>query len=643
MNVPHVREDRYCALSPDHRPGVGKRTVWWPFGVLIIVATLVGGSLGAAPTAAQKRQLETLNNRLRKAGQLYAQQRWKESATDVQAIQKDFQKLADTKDEELLELLEPLYGRLVTAREKLKEQGVEIPELKKPGAAGGGEEPVSFAKQVAPLLISKCGRCHVDNARGDFGMASYAQLMKGPPAGVVVFAGDDMGSRLVEVIETGDMPRGGGKVSEAEFALLKRWIKEGAKFDGNSEQASLRSLAPQAEVAEPKALAVVRSTGKESVSYAKEIAPVLAANCVGCHVNPQNARGNFNMTTFSQLFRGGDSGPPLVPGAPANSLLIQRLKGLGGEPRMPMGRPPIPDDIVGRFEKWIEEGATYDGGDANLNVNQVAALAKARSSSHEELTDERARLAVQNWRLGMPNVAAERVETDNFLLLGNVGEATLQGLGKQVESVLPRIADVLAIPEDQPLVKGRMTLFVFAQRYDYAEFGQMVEKRQIPPEWRGHWQFTVVDAYGAVIPPREEELSFPALAAQQVTGVYVASLGAGVPRWFAEGAGRAVASRIAPKDSRVAQWENELGSVLAAMARPDDFMTGKLSPEQSDVASYSFVKSLMRNNSTFLALLNGLRSGQDFDQVFAAVYRGTPPQVAGLWAAGAVRTIKRKR
>ena len=48
-------------------------------------------------------------------------------------------------------------------------------------------------------------------------MATFAALMKGPPEGVVViFAGDTVGSRLIETIETGDMPRGGGKVSPQE-------------------------------------------------------------------------------------------------------------------------------------------------------------------------------------------------------------------------------------------------------------------------------------------------------------------------------------------------------------------------------------------------------------------------------------------
>jgi hypothetical protein len=202
---------------------------------------------------------------------------------------------------------------------------------------------------------------------------------------------------------------------------------------------------------------------------------------------------------------------------------------------------------------------------------------------------------------------------------------------------------MFSIPKDQPLIKGRMTIFVFAQRYDYAEFGQMVEKRQIPPEWRGHWIFSITDAYGALLPSRTDEYSFEALAGQQIAGAYMASLGKGAPRWFAEGSARLAASRIAPKDSRVLSWDDEMSGALGSMTKADDFQTGKLPPEHADLAAYSFVKFLARNAGMYNGLINALRNGQEFDKAFAASYRATPTQAAELWAAGAARSGKRKR
>ena len=44
-------------------------------------------------------------------------------------------------------------------------------------------------------------------------MANYTALMRGNKAGPVISAGKGKDSRIIEVIESGDMPRGGGRVS----------------------------------------------------------------------------------------------------------------------------------------------------------------------------------------------------------------------------------------------------------------------------------------------------------------------------------------------------------------------------------------------------------------------------------------------
>ena len=77
-------------------------------------------------------------------------------------------------------------------------------------------------------------------------MVSYASLIRGAGGLAVVMPGDGKGSRIYEVIESGDMPRGGGKVDSAELATLTRWIDQGAKFDGRDPNAQLTSLVGEA-------------------------------------------------------------------------------------------------------------------------------------------------------------------------------------------------------------------------------------------------------------------------------------------------------------------------------------------------------------------------------------------------------------
>jgi hypothetical protein len=461
-----------------------------------------------------------------------------------------------------------------------------------------------------------------------FSMANYESLMKGPPEGVVIFPGDAVGSRLAEVIETGDMPRGGGRLTSQEFDLLKKWITEGARFDGPDPKANLATFGganPQA----PAKVEVAAATGSETISFSRDIAPVLVQECANCHGYGQRPSARLNMTTFQGLLTGGDSGPPVAPGKPAESLLIQKLKGMAGD-RMPLRRPPLDDAVIAKFETWIAEGAKFDGPDPATDVKRVADLYRAAHSNHEQLSADRAKIAEQNWRLGMPNIAVERAETTNFLLVGNVGENTLADIGQKAEALTPQIAAIFKAPADQPLVKGRLTLFVFAGRYDYSEFGQMVEKRELPGEWRGHWKFDVIDAYGALVVPRGSEYSLESLLGQQIAGAYIASLGDS-PQWFREGAARVAASRLAPDDARVQSWNDSLSAVLGAMSQPADFLQGKLPPEPTAIASYSFMKFVMADARKFDALLAALGRGGKFDQAFAQTYGAPPVQLTAAW------------
>ena len=117
----------------------------------------------------------------------------------------------------------------------------------------------------------------------------------------------------------------------------------------------------------------------------------------------------------------------------------------------------------------------------------------------------------------------------------------------QVASVAEQMAQAVGhtykAAEDKPLLEGRIVLFVCGHGYDYTEFGQMVEQRQIPASGRGHSHYDGVTAYGCIVPPGGDEYSFCALLAQQVGGLYIASLGPS-PRWFYEGVGSAIGLRV---------------------------------------------------------------------------------------------------
>ena len=56
---------------------------------------------------------------------------------------------------------------------------------------------------------------------------------------------------------------------------------------------------------------------------------------------------------------GGVSGPVIRPGDSANSRLIHRVRGMGNERQMPLGRPALSEQQIVALERWIAEGAVW--------------------------------------------------------------------------------------------------------------------------------------------------------------------------------------------------------------------------------------------------------------------------------------------
>lgn len=594
-----------------------------------------------AITPEQRQEISAVSTLVTKAGNAYTNKKFDDAAAAIKEAQTRLEKLAASGDSQVLTQLEPILKKIRNAHALLELEGITLPALKsldemkgenKPAANPNKPAPgtVSFVTHVAPILIAKCGRCHVQESRGMFSVLSYEAYTKSAAAPL-----------LVDKIENGDMPRGGLKVTPEELAILKKWFDDGGKFDGQDPKANITTLAPGAKPAEAPKVEVMAATGKETVSFSRDIAPVLASSCTGCH-GAERPRENFSVQTFARLLAGGDAGPVLAPGKPDESLLVKKLEGKGGGARMPMNQPPLGTDVMAKIRKWIEEGAKFDGPDQKLEITRVAALAKAAGSTHEQLSADRAKAAEEQWRLVMPGINADRTETTNFLVMGNIGEKTLEEVGKAAEALAPRVGEIFKHPAGTPLVKGRMTLFVFRARYDYSEFGKMVEQRDIPSESRGHWKYGVVEAYGALVAPQSGDYGLNALVAHQLGGTYIASLGKGTPRWFGDGAGRVAASRLEPKDGRVQRWDAELPRVLSEMKSADEFLGGKMPGEDGDIASYSFVKFLMQDTRKFGQLLDGLRKGGDFTSLFSQTYGGSPSQVTETWVKRAATTVKKK-
>ncbi len=93
--------------------------------------------------------------------------------------------------------------------------------------------------------------------------------------------------------------------------------------------------------------------------FEKRIRPILVARCYACHsAQSEKVKGGLVVDSREGLLRGGDSGPAVVPGKPAESLLIKAIKYTIDDLEMP---PKEKDRLtpaqVADFETWVLKGA----------------------------------------------------------------------------------------------------------------------------------------------------------------------------------------------------------------------------------------------------------------------------------------------
>ncbi|MBI1831198.1 MAG: hypothetical protein HYR84_07100, partial [Planctomycetes bacterium] len=99
----------------------------------------------------------------------------------------------------------------------------------------------------------------------------------------------------------------------------------------------------------------------ETISYYKDVRPIVQQHCQGCH-QPAMAKGGFVMTGYADLFKKTDNLlAGVVPGNLKNSELYQQIiPQEGKKPAMPKGKDSLSDREVTILRKWIEQGAKDD-------------------------------------------------------------------------------------------------------------------------------------------------------------------------------------------------------------------------------------------------------------------------------------------
>jgi WD40 repeat protein len=103
------------------------------------------------------------------------------------------------------------------------------------------KDPLSYDKDVEPILIKKCEFCHSGSVKeGKLDMATYESLLKGGKRGKPIVAGKAAESLLAKLAGKTQKPymppKSEEPLSAEELALIKLWIDQGAKAPTGQRQ-----------------------------------------------------------------------------------------------------------------------------------------------------------------------------------------------------------------------------------------------------------------------------------------------------------------------------------------------------------------------------------------------------------------------
>ena len=222
---------------------------------------------------------------------------------------------------------------------------------------------------VAPILVQKCVVCHSGQSPpAGLRLDTLDALLKGGAKGPVVKSGAPADSELVRRIKGISQPRmpmtGPPFLSDQEIATIEHWIAGG-----------LQAGAPVAAAA-PVVKPAPRPRPGEQVTYL-HVAPIFATRCAKCHTDNGvmgPAPEGFRLTSYAATLAASDRAR-VVPGHPAASELLRRLRGQA-RPRMPFDGPPYLDrEETQLIEDWIAQGArNADGVPAPLPTGAAVRL-----------------------------------------------------------------------------------------------------------------------------------------------------------------------------------------------------------------------------------------------------------------------------
>jgi hypothetical protein len=114
---------------------------------------------------------------------------------------------------------------------------------------------------------------------------------------------------------------------------------------------------PATHGADGDAVKLPPASSQTGLTYAKDIQPILAKNCFGCH-GPKMQKGRLRLDSLEAVLKGGEDGKIVEKGNSAKSSLVKAVARLSEDSAMPpKGKGnPLSKEEVGLIRAWIDQG-----------------------------------------------------------------------------------------------------------------------------------------------------------------------------------------------------------------------------------------------------------------------------------------------
>ena len=225
------------------------------------------------------------------------------------------------------------------------------------GAAPITDRVPVFEQDILPIFSTYCFTCHGKSSpEQGLDLRTARSVLRGGFNGPVVQKGSPEDSRLYHKLSQGKMPPPAFKslVPASDVEMIRSWIETG----GRSEEAGEIPEAARRQIAQ----------------FEREIQPLFAERCTGCH-GGNSPQSGLDLRTLASLLRGGDNGPVILEGFSDKSILIRQLV-RGAMPPEGVGKP-LSEAEVELIRAWIDRGHFADHVDLEHPLDRAFTEAEA--------------------------------------------------------------------------------------------------------------------------------------------------------------------------------------------------------------------------------------------------------------------------